>query len=228
MAPHRRHHSLLRPALLGLTAVTGLVDAVSYLGLGHVFTANMTGNVALLGFALAGAPGLSAIGSAAALVSFLGGAVLAGRLLRWSAGTPLNVWSSRAFATEAALFAGAAASTRLGSVYPMIVLTAAAMGLRSAAVRKIGIPDLTTTVLTMGLAGLAADSSLAGGDNHNWKVRSVAVAALLAGAAGGALLVRISIAGALAACTAMSGGWALAARFGARADTAPDSPGERA
>jgi uncharacterized membrane protein YoaK (UPF0700 family) len=41
-------------ALMALTAVSGLVDAVSYLGLGHVFTANMTGNVVVLGFAAAG------------------------------------------------------------------------------------------------------------------------------------------------------------------------------
>ena len=46
-------------ALTSLTVVSGLVDAVSYLGLGHVFTANMTGNVVLLGFATAGAPGFS-------------------------------------------------------------------------------------------------------------------------------------------------------------------------
>ena len=44
----------LPAVLVGLTAVTGLVDAVSYLALGHVFTANMTGNVVFLGFALAG------------------------------------------------------------------------------------------------------------------------------------------------------------------------------
>lgn len=47
----------LPPLLLALTLVTGLVDAFSYLILGHVFVANMTGNVVLLGFALAGAPG---------------------------------------------------------------------------------------------------------------------------------------------------------------------------
>jgi hypothetical protein len=33
----------LPPLLLALTAVTGLVDAASYLKLGHVFVANMTG-----------------------------------------------------------------------------------------------------------------------------------------------------------------------------------------
>src|SRR5580704_12648879 len=46
-------------SLATLTVVSGVVDAVSYFGLGHVFTANMTGNVVLIGFALAGAPGFS-------------------------------------------------------------------------------------------------------------------------------------------------------------------------
>jgi hypothetical protein len=45
--------------LLVLTAVSGIVDAISFLGLGHVFTANMTGNVAFLAFAVAGIPGVS-------------------------------------------------------------------------------------------------------------------------------------------------------------------------
>ncbi len=57
----------LPAVLVGLTAVTGLVDAVSYLALGHVFTANMTGNVVFLGFALAGAPGLSVMRSGMAV-----------------------------------------------------------------------------------------------------------------------------------------------------------------
>jgi uncharacterized membrane protein YoaK (UPF0700 family) len=64
-------HGPLPVLLLLLSVVTGLVDAVSYLALGHVFVANMTGNVVFLGFALAGAPGLSAPASLAALAAFL-------------------------------------------------------------------------------------------------------------------------------------------------------------
>src|SRR4051812_24202572 len=64
-------HGRLPVLLVGLTVVTGLVDAVSYVALGHVFVANMTGNVVFLGFALAGAPGLSAPASLAALGAFL-------------------------------------------------------------------------------------------------------------------------------------------------------------
>jgi len=65
-------------SLTMLTVVSGLVDAVSYLGLGHVFTANMTGNVVLLGFAAAGAPGFSVAASLVSLGSFLVGAAAAG------------------------------------------------------------------------------------------------------------------------------------------------------
>jgi uncharacterized membrane protein YoaK (UPF0700 family) len=57
--------------LLALTVVTGVVDAASYLSLGHVFVANMTGNVVFLGFAVAGAPGLSVSSSLASLAAFL-------------------------------------------------------------------------------------------------------------------------------------------------------------
>lgn len=71
---------LLLGVLTVLTAVSGLVDAVSYLGLGHVFAANMTGNVVVLGFAAAGAPGFSMVATATSIGSFLVGAVVAGRL----------------------------------------------------------------------------------------------------------------------------------------------------
>src|SRR5438105_6006964 len=70
----------LPPLLLALTVVTGLVDAFSYLVLGQVFVANMTGNVVFLGFALAGASRFSAPASLSALGAFSIGAVAGGRL----------------------------------------------------------------------------------------------------------------------------------------------------
>ena len=69
--------SMLR-ALMVLTLISGLVDAVSYLGLGRVFTANMTGNIVVLGFAAAGAPGFSVPATLTSLGSFLAGAVAGG------------------------------------------------------------------------------------------------------------------------------------------------------
>src|SRR5437899_13104886 len=72
-------HGPLSPLLLGLTVVTGLVDAFSYLVLGHVFVANMTGNVVFLGFALAGAAGFSVSASLSAIGAFCLGAFVGGR-----------------------------------------------------------------------------------------------------------------------------------------------------
>jgi uncharacterized membrane protein YoaK (UPF0700 family) len=68
-------------ALLGMTVVTGLVDAVSFLSLGRVFTANMTGNIVLLAFATAQVSGLSIARSLTALLAFLVGAILGGRVM---------------------------------------------------------------------------------------------------------------------------------------------------
>jgi uncharacterized membrane protein YoaK (UPF0700 family) len=75
-------HGPLPLLLFALTVVTGLVDAVSYLKLGHVFVANMTGNVVLLGFAAAGDPDFSVAVSLFAMGSFLLGALAGGRLDR--------------------------------------------------------------------------------------------------------------------------------------------------
>src|SRR5438309_5431358 len=75
-------------ALLGMTAVTGLVDAVSFLSLGRVFTANMTGNVVLLAFATAHVSGLSIARSLTALLTFLVGAILGGR--SWRGRMPIH------------------------------------------------------------------------------------------------------------------------------------------
>jgi uncharacterized membrane protein YoaK (UPF0700 family) len=214
---------LLTFVLLGLTAVTGVIDAASYIGLGHVFTANMTGNVALLGFAIASAQGLSVARSGTALGAFLVGAVLGGRMATGMSAGPRYRWTGVAFGTEAALFlAGMAVAIGHGSdvsgeplrVYVIIVLTGLAMGIRNATVRKLGVPDLTTTVLTLTLAALAADSTLAGGTNAGSSRRIAAVVATIAGAAMGTWLLRGSLALPLAVCGAISGVCALAAYFG--------------
>ncbi len=194
----------LRPLLLVLTAVTGLVDAVSYLALGHVFVANMTGNVVFLGFALAGAPGFSIPASLIAIAAFLGGALAGGRL-----GSSMGQHRSRFLAIAilvklglvgAALVVGAIAMVDASLVqYGLIALLALAMGLQNATARALAVPDLTTTVLTLTLTGLAADSTPAGGANPRWARRLLATAAMLLGAAVGAFLVlRFGVAAALA------------------------------
>ena len=191
-AGHGAQASLLRTLLI-LTLVSGLVDAVSYLGLGRVFTANMTGNVVVLGFAAAGAPGFSAPASLTSLGAFLLGAICAGRVgSRMSRRGRLLML---AMLTEAVLVSVTAVVAFLSSTvasgagrYAVIAVLAFAMGVRNATVRRIAVPDMTTTVLTMTLTGLAADSSLAGGTNKGAGRRASAVAAMLIGAITGAAL----------------------------------------
>jgi uncharacterized membrane protein YoaK (UPF0700 family) len=185
-----------------MTAGTGIVDAVSVLALGHVFTANMTGNVVFLGFALAGAPGFSIARSSMALIFFLLGAVAGGKLSTGTNSGPLPHWTGWAFGIDGVLliaaalvslaFANPASETSI-ALFAVIGLTAFAMGLRNAAARKLGVPDLTTTVLTMTITGLAADSSLAGGANPRWQRRLAAIVLMFAGAYAGALLVKRSV-----------------------------------
>src|SRR2546427_2466668 len=218
------HESPLPGALLVLTAATGLIDAVSYLALGHVFTANMTGNVVFLGFAVAGAPGLSIPRSAVSLGAFLAGAVAGGRLAARLGSGPQHRWVATAFGAEAVLLLCAALSAAVGrgsalyALYSVIVLTALAMGVRNATVREIALPDLTTTVLTLTLTGLAADSALAGGANPRAWRRGASVLSMFLGAAIGALLVRHSLVLPLVVSGVVSSSCALAV---ARTPSAP-------
>ncbi|MDQ1410234.1 MAG: hypothetical protein QOJ41_1969 [Acidobacteriaceae bacterium] len=200
-------------ALLGMTVVTGLVDAVSFLSLGRVFTANMTGNVVILAFATARVPGLSIARSSTALVSFLVGAIFGGRIMARADADSQIRFAAKAFLLED-VFLFAASLCAIGyrhdfleySLQPfaLIVLTALAMGTRNAAVRKLAIPDLTTTVLTLTITGIGADSSVANGKNPRLARRVGSVVAMFLGAALGAIIIRYSISAALALATAIS------------------------
>ncbi len=191
-------HPLTR-ALIALTLTTGLVDAASYLGLGRVFAANMTGNVVLLGFGIAGAGGLPVVAPLVSLMAFLAGAVAGGVL-----GTALKdrrrVHLLSTLAIEATLVLAAAVVAAVAVVRPgtfvgdaVIALLALGMGARNATVRKLAVPDLTTTVLTMTLAGLAADLRLFGATGTGTARRTAAVASMLIGAIIGALLLKTSL-----------------------------------
>ena len=191
-------------ALLVLTFVAGLVDAVSFISLGHVFTANMTGNVVFLAFAVAGVPGLSMPRSSVALAAFLTGATAGGRMSR-AGNAPSQgrqaYWTAAAFGCEAVLLLGSAVailSSGAASAYVVIVMTGFAMGLRNATVRRLAVPDLTTTVLTLTLTGLAAESPLAGSHGTNAGRRIAAIVTMFTGAALGAWLLRFSPAAPLA------------------------------
>ena len=175
-------------ALTILTLVTGIVDAASVLGLGHVFTANMTGNVVFLGFALAGTGAGTIAASLVALGSFLCGAAAGGRIARVITARALRLGFGLSVA-GLAIASGLAATAWPEGIYLVVAMLAFAMGLRNAMIRSLGIADMTTTVLTLTLTGLAADSSLAGGSNPRWKRRVSAVIAMLLGAVLGAVLL---------------------------------------
>jgi len=220
MSAAARTASLRHPlpqALLVLTFTTGIVDAVSYLGLGHVFTANMTGNVVLLGFGIAGAAGLPIAGPFASLGAYILGAIVGGRVARRIDKEHLL---TTALVIEVLILAAAALLAATTTVSPgeaaastLIVALAFVMGLRSACIRRLGASDISTVVLTMLLVDLASESVLAGGSGVGTLRRSSAVALMGAGALTGALLLRVDVALPLA----VAAGLALVVREAYRA-----------
>jgi uncharacterized membrane protein YoaK (UPF0700 family) len=219
-------HGPLVPLMIVLTLLTGLVDAVSYLKLGHVFVANMTGNVVFLGFALAGAGGLSVAASLLALAAFLLGALAGGwlgahhvhrgHLLR--AVTAIQA-SLLLLALVLALLADEPLAQSIR--YGLVVVLALAMGVQNAAAQKISVPEITTTVLTKTLVGIASEGSFLGGPGAKVGRRSLAVAAMLLGAlAGGVLVLDVSLAAPLAVAFALSTAVAVASHVVSRSNGA--------
>ena len=185
----------LPPLLVAMTVVTGLVDAFSYLLLGHVFVANMTGNVVFLGFAVAGAQGFSIGASVVALVAFGLGSVLGGRIVQ-RFGHHRGHHVAVATSAQALLLAVSMILALVGSDpfdsgvrYALIVFLALAMGIQNSSVRRLAVPDLTTTVLTLTVTGIGADSALGGGKGSKSGRRLISVAAMFLGALVGAALI---------------------------------------
>jgi uncharacterized membrane protein YoaK (UPF0700 family) len=197
--PTAKGAGMLVRALLALTFTTGLVDAVSFLGLGRVFTANMTGNIVLLAFGIAGSGGLPVLAPIISLCAFLIGAGAGGALAKQTEGRHAT-HVARSLSLEVSLIAVAAAFAAVVDVRAgrasgdvVIALLGLAMGVRNATVRRLGVRDLTTTVLTMTLTAFAAESRLAGGSGKGQGRRIAAVLAMFAGALLGALLLKTSL-----------------------------------
>jgi uncharacterized membrane protein YoaK (UPF0700 family) len=186
-------HGPLPVLLLLLTTMSGVIDAVSILGLGRVFVANMTGNIVFIGFAIAGVPGFSLAASVAALGGFLVGAFTGGALVD-AFGTHRGLLLRNACGIEfvlvaVALFVTLTADDDKGRIAKVVVaaLCAVAMGIQNTAARRLAVPDLTTTVLTMTLTGIAADVRRSG--IATITRRALAVSMMFIGAIVGALLV---------------------------------------
>jgi uncharacterized membrane protein YoaK (UPF0700 family) len=193
-------HGPLPPLLILLTVVTGLVDAFSYLELGRVFVANMTGNVVFLAFALGGAPGFVWWASLLGVATFIGGAFLGGRIAAARGGhrgrhllVAASVQGAITLVATAAAFVFASPYGSLALVV-LIVLLGVGMGLQNATARAIAVPDLTTTVLTLTLVGISADSRPAGGKGGKPGRRILSIASMFVGALIGSAFVTAHLA----------------------------------
>lgn len=193
-----RDRDPLPAVLVLLTGLTGAADAVGFLALGQVFTANMTGNIVLLGFALAGAEDLTVSGHLMSLGAFLVGALVGGRLLALLEGWPRQRWMLTTACFNAVLVFVAAllaiglpveSTGGLNQRLPVIAFLAVAMGVRNAVVHRLHVADLPVSVVTTTLTGLISDSALAGHANVRPLRRAAAVISMFGGALVGALLV---------------------------------------
>lgn len=212
-------------ALVALTLITGMIDAVAFLGLDRVFAANMTGNLIILGIAIGGSSTLSIDGALVAIGAFFAGAALFGRVEPRTRSRHFFV--TRLVRIELTLVAIA---TMLAIGFDVddefrrlliIAILAGAMGARNETIRRIHFPELPTTVLTLAMAGFAAheaERASSWGD----RLRVIGIAAVIAGALISTLIVlHADVVWALAAITAAEGVTLLVA--GRETTEAPDT-----
>lgn len=171
--------------MLLFTFAAGCVDAITYLR-GHVFTANMTGNSVLLGIAIGEGRGPAAASSVVALIAFIIG-VLLGAFLAGEGGDKVRTFTAvrREVFVEAGILALFAASclappaARIGGVILIIATSGIAMGMQSAAVKRLSLPGIATTYIT------GTITSLFSGIVHNWRTRELRAARHAAAVASG-------------------------------------------
>ncbi|MCV7077961.1 YoaK family protein [Mycobacterium szulgai] len=212
-------HRLTIVALLLLTFATGLADAISVLVLGHVFVANMTGNVVFLGFWFV----KSNIDLTAGLVAFSGfltGAVIGGRLLRTLGHRPRR-WITTVLGIEVINLVVLSSLAGAGILHyndntKLFLLggLAVTFGMQNASAREFGIQELSTTVLTSTIVAIGADSRLAGGSGHREGLRYSVILSMCGGAILGATLSKVIVAPVLALAAAVIAISLLIFRFG--------------
>ena len=208
--------------LLLLTFATGLLDAISVLVLGHVFVANMTGNVIFLGFWFVPHSGVDMTAAVVAFVLFLAGTVLGGRFARHLEHDTRR-WATVALAVECVVLATLSILAGAGVLHYhdntkliLIAGLAIAFGSQNATARQFGIQELSTTVLTSTIVGIGVDSRLAGGTGQREKLRYSVVLTMCAGAVVGATMSRFTVAPVIALAAALVAATAVIFLFGRR------------
>jgi uncharacterized membrane protein YoaK (UPF0700 family) len=211
------------PAMLvALTMLAGVVDAASFLRLGGVFVATVTGNLVFVGLALAGDHRFTVLPCLLSIGGFAVGAIIGGRACRSSRshrGRALRnvVWLKLTLAGVVTVMAvGSGGHLDLGVRDAMVVLLAMSMGTQLAAIRYLKVPDLPTAALTLTITGALSERGL--GAFHPAVLRRlVAMLAFVAGALSGALLaLYVGLSAALGLGLAIIVGVAIAARLASR------------
>lgn len=151
--------------LLLLCLAAGMVDVIGFLGLGHVFTANMTGNIVLLGMAIGQSQELAVLRAGIALIGFIGGNILGAALLGEARSSKQDAWPRKVtllLCAEWLLLLSFTLWYGLGDtspiqLYGLITLLSCAMGLQTSVGRSLGIAGISTTVLTNNLTHTIED-----------------------------------------------------------------------
>ncbi len=188
--------------LNALTVSSGAVDAISFIALGKVFSAFMTGNIAFLGLRVAGAGGPGAVAILVSMAAFAVGVYLSTRIVRPSKGS--GVWPQRvtvalgvsliAHAVFLAVWFASNGQPITDVAHVLLGLWALAMGMQSAAVRTLHVDGVFTTAATATIIFLA-------GDITNWsasvverrRLAGVLVSLFIGATSGGLLLVHAHI-----------------------------------
>jgi uncharacterized membrane protein YoaK (UPF0700 family) len=185
--------------LIGLTFAAGAVDAISYFGLGRIFSAFMTGNLVFLGLRIADTAGPALLPVACAVIFFAVGALLGTWIARTSSPAP-GLWPGRVSACLAAVaileavFLGIwlahAGQPSEAAVTILLGVASLAMGLQTAAVRALGVLGVFTTAATFTLLAFAGDFAGTRPKADAPRLAGVLLALVAGAAAGGAVLIR--------------------------------------
>ncbi|MCV7420358.1 DUF1275 domain-containing protein [Mycobacterium yunnanensis] len=185
--------------MMTLTVVTGVLDAVGYLGLDRVFTGNMTGNVVILGMGIAAEEGLPVAGPLIALVGYVAGAALTGRLMRgrergWGPLVTASLCVNAALLTAVAtvLLLVPVSGQAAGGI-AVAATIAVAMGAQASIARFLAVTDMTTVVVTSTITSYASETLFAGGTSWFTHRRLWAIVAIFAGAVAGGLAMKVHI-----------------------------------
>src|SRR6266481_7398516 len=188
--------------LHALTVSSGAVDAISFLALGKVFSAFMTGNIAFLGLRVAGASAPGAVAIITSMLAFAVGVYISTRIVKPTEG--FGMWPKRvtislgisliAHAAFVAIWFSKGGQPSTDVAHVLLGLWGFAMGMQSAAVRTLHVEGVFTTAATATVIFLV-------GDFTNWsatvverrRLAGVLISLFVGATAGGVLLVHARI-----------------------------------